>query len=75
MLRSSLIIVATLALRISGESYIPQYIEGSPQNGKVVSTAPPDLRKNLLYRIEHEVLMILDTDFQNICDEKQIVGT
>ena len=41
---------------VSGESYIPKYVEGTPTEGSIVRMAPPDLRKEDLYRIEHKVL-------------------
>lgn len=40
---------------ISAESYVPKYIEGNPLWGTVVDIAPPDLRKEQLFRIQHTV--------------------
>ena len=51
-----LLLLCILAKLGQNESYIPPYVEGIPSNGKVVSTVPPDLRGDILYRIEHEVI-------------------
>merc|ERR1712241_465146 len=40
---------------VNGESYIPKFVEGTPDEGTVLRMVPPDLRKEDLYRIEHKV--------------------
>ena len=43
---------------VNGESYIPKFVEGTPAEGAVLRMAPPDLRKEDLYRIEHKVFLL-----------------
>ena len=43
---------------VNGESYIPKFVEGTPDEGTVLRMVPPDLRKEDLYRIEHKVLKV-----------------
>ena len=53
-----LLSLACLLTQIQGASYIPQFIKGTPQEGNVVATAPPDLRGQPLFKIDHKVKKI-----------------
>ena len=54
----ALLCLANLLSQIQGASYIPQFIKGTPQEGNVVATAPPDLRGQPLFKIDHKVKKI-----------------
>ena len=52
----ALLIAFVLLSSAEATSYIPPYIEGVPDRGSVTDIAPPDLRQDILFRIEHQVM-------------------